>query len=323
MRNGVRWGGAAMALVFVGCGGELPPYDELPLRDTLLADSRAIATLAPDARARLAARFEAARTGGALTVQAPGEALPAPLVRAVDAPREQANQDALVAYSVRGMQATVYHAEVAADAHPTGRLTVTGEPPAETEALEARALGGRAGAIVEALQRASGASQLVRVNGWPVGVVVVGDGVYINGAWLAAMAPEEPAAMQPPLSLPQGAGPGPGAFANNPGGPADAGAETDAGTTPTPPGSGSGSSGSGCGPCCSCNTACERDACRTATGERSGRDGCESCSGCRSCSGGSCAVTPENPVDPWWSASRLLGLLAPLGFVLWRARRKA
>src|SRR5207248_1096174 len=56
--------------------------------------------------------------------------------------------------------------------------------------LEARALAGEAGASLRALVRAAGARRLERVEGWPIGAVAIGDTVYVNAAWLVALAPE-------------------------------------------------------------------------------------------------------------------------------------
>jgi hypothetical protein len=56
----------------------------------------------------------------------------------------------------------------------------------------------RAGELLSALLHDSGARRLVRVTGWPAGVLVDGDTAYVNAAWLVALSPLS-AAPPPPL----------------------------------------------------------------------------------------------------------------------------
>src|SRR5438309_2069706 len=59
------------------------------------------------------------------------------------------------------------------------RLPVAHSTAADAaSSLEARALSGAAGTIVTALQASSGATNLRRVAGWPIGAVAIGDTVY-------------------------------------------------------------------------------------------------------------------------------------------------
>src|SRR5262249_30852738 len=60
-----------------------------------------------------------------------------------------------------------------------------------------RALEGDAGRTVRAAMLASHATRLVRVVGWPAALVAEGDAVYVNAAWLVAVAPPVPAPSMP------------------------------------------------------------------------------------------------------------------------------
>jgi hypothetical protein len=175
-------------ITLAGCASGGPPFDELPLRDTLRADPEAVAALPDESRARLAARFQAA--GAADTAADPVEAsaAPAALLAQVDLARQHRSADALVVGIVGGG---------AAQALPAGTQASAGAPlpPLEgpaatvTAELEARALAGPAGASLRELLTASHARRLQRVVGWPVAAVAIGDTAYVNGAWLVAFAP--------------------------------------------------------------------------------------------------------------------------------------
>lgn len=52
-----------------------------------------------------------------------------------------------------------------------------------------RALAGHAGVELRILLAASGAHHLRRVVGWPIGAVAIDDTLYVNAAWLVALAP--------------------------------------------------------------------------------------------------------------------------------------
>jgi hypothetical protein len=320
-----------------GCGGEAPPFDELPLRDSLLADSRALAALPREARARLAARFEEERTSPTSPFDVQGTTGAETATRAIDDARERQGLDALVAYSIAGSRAVAYTDVVAEGERPARSVVVEGEVPRDTEAMELRALEGRAGHIVEALRESSHASHVVRVNGWPTGVAVIGDTVYVNGAWLTALAPDLGGAVVDPYTpIPQGTTPVPGVFVNQ-GGASDAGTRRDASTTPTPGPSTSTSPSSGCG-CSSCG--CSSCDCSSCTGSSCDHafDGCSkidsgsSSSSGRSCGSGSgsacgsgsggrtCSTAP--PARTAWGVSRLVAMLAPLAGLLALSRRR-
>ncbi|HEY2901319.1 MAG TPA: hypothetical protein VGL59_12135 [Polyangia bacterium] len=163
---------AFLGLLFIGCGEAAAPFDELPLRDALRADPAAIAAMPDDARLRLGQRLEAARTEGQV--------------------------EPLLAGSTDGDgRAHPFVSAVTADGTPW-RLQMQTSPEVAAEAdaakmLESQALDGAAGALVKALLAATGAQTVRRVIGWPIGAVAIGDTVYVNAAWLVALAPGEPA----------------------------------------------------------------------------------------------------------------------------------
>ncbi len=181
--------GLLLAITVAGCSGGGPPLDELPLRDALRAEPEVVAALPDDVRARLASRLQAVGAGD--TASDPvdtGAVAPALLVTEADTARAHRSADALVVGLVGGG---------AAQAMPAGAqaTALAALPPIEglvatsTAALETRALAGAAGAAVGELMAASGATRLERVVGWPVAAVAIGDTVYVNGAWLVALAP--------------------------------------------------------------------------------------------------------------------------------------
>ncbi|MES1205852.1 MAG: hypothetical protein ABUS79_07935 [Pseudomonadota bacterium] len=179
-----------MLLVALGaCAGAAPPFDELPLRDTLRAEPDVVATLPVDARARLGARFQSAAAGDtAADPVAMAASSASGLATEVDRARQARSADALVIGLVGGG---------AAQALPAGTQTAATSPlPAldgvmatSTADLEALALNGAAGASLRELVAAAHAQRLRRVIGWPVAAVAVGDTVYVNAAWLVALAP--------------------------------------------------------------------------------------------------------------------------------------
>lgn len=173
--------------VSAGCGEGAAPFDELALRDALRADPEAIAALPAPARARLAARFEDARTADATpddVLRAAGD--PGSIVTTLDEARTARLADALVVGAVTdGVARPLRDATAAEDALPP----FEGEPTRPTAALEAAALDGAARPPLLALLRASGAHRLERVTAWPVGAIAIDDAVYVNAAWLVALAP--------------------------------------------------------------------------------------------------------------------------------------
>ena len=183
--------GALLLVALAGCDDGAPPFDDLPLRDALRADPAVIAALSDDARQRLAARLEAARTvddsgdpiaGDLATTQ------PALLVTQADAARAQRSSDALIVGTIgSGIARALPNTAVGSPA-PLPPLEVEASAPALTE-LESRALQGRGATLLRGLIEVSGAQHLRRVVGWPTGAVAIGDTVYVGAAWLAALAP--------------------------------------------------------------------------------------------------------------------------------------
>ncbi len=186
------------ALTTIACGGSdtAPPFDELTLRDALGASPEVIARLSPHARRALANRLEAARATQHDHEPVPaGEASATTVeseVRTVDATRLSRGSDVLVL-------ARAEHAPSGATLHAWAESAETlGDsrdplPPmenatgGETAALEARAIDGKAGAILVDLLKASGAQRLVRVTQWPVAAIASGEVIYVNAGWLVAM----------------------------------------------------------------------------------------------------------------------------------------
>jgi hypothetical protein len=188
MRSEVRWG-LLLFITLGGCGSGAPPFDELPLRDTLRADPEAVAALSDEARLRLAARFQSA--GAADTGADPVEAgaATAAAVAQVDVARQHRSADALVIGTIGGGAAQALPAGTQGGGGGEPLPAMEGEGATTTAELEARALAGAAGASLRELLAASHAQRLQRVTGWPVAAVTVGDTAYVNGAWLVAMAP--------------------------------------------------------------------------------------------------------------------------------------
>jgi hypothetical protein len=204
--------GAAAA----GCGDVTPPLDELPLRDALRADPDVVATLPEDARQRLAARLEAARTRDAsresMAAAGAGDDQPGLLVARADDARARRSQDPLIVGVIDAGDVRA----VSDDDTPGAPAPL---PPLEDAAaaapvtpLELRALQGPAAGPLRALLARSGAHRLRRVVGWPVGAVAVGDSAYVGAAWLAALAPVDASgadggASGVPSATPAGAAP--------------------------------------------------------------------------------------------------------------------
>ncbi len=188
MRAGCA-GWLLLLLTVVGCAGAAPPFDELPLRDTLRAEPDVVAALPDDARARLGARFQAAGAGDTSSdAIAVAGATGARLAAEVDGARQARAADALVVGLVGGGAAQALPAGTQArGSSPLPPLE--GVPATSTADLEAHALNGAAGASLRELLAATHAQRLQRVVGWPVAAIALGDTVYVNGAWLVALAP--------------------------------------------------------------------------------------------------------------------------------------
>jgi len=188
MRSAVRCG-LLLVITLGGCGSGAPPFDELPLRDTLRADPSAVAALSDEARLRLAARFQSA---GAVDTGADPVEAGAPTAAAVaqvDVARQHRSADALVIGTIGGGAAQALPAGTQRGGGVEPLPALEGEAATSTAELEARALAGVAGASLRELLAASHARRIERVTGWPVAAVTVGDTAYVNGAWLVAMAP--------------------------------------------------------------------------------------------------------------------------------------
>jgi hypothetical protein len=185
----------------LACGAEAPPLEELELRDALQAQPGVVAAMTLGARRDLARRLadesELFRTELVAGDADVWQAWPEEQIRVADSFLEDRGEDAMVLSVVHLGDHEGELESWALDGHVLDGIQSVGpELPLleglvaeETEALEAAALEGRAGAIVQDIVDESGASRLERVEGWPVGVVAIGDFVFVNGAWLVAMSP--------------------------------------------------------------------------------------------------------------------------------------
>lgn len=180
-----------------GCGTADPPLDQLELRDALLSDPAVIAGLPQEAQQRLAGRFwaavalpETAQTLPKTDANAPEQRL-----RRLDKQRQQRGQDALLigVWTSDAAVETISPFDRPVRSAPSAPLPpLLGHASTTTQAQEARALSGRAGAAIEDLRNVSGAVQLERVVGWPTAVVAIDGRVYVNATWLTAVAALEP-----------------------------------------------------------------------------------------------------------------------------------
>lgn len=195
--------GLGVALLCSGwfaCGAETPPLSELELRDALRADPAVIARLSAAEGQHLAERLEAAREQpepDATTTA--GGAAPAHLLASLDDGRAAHGKDALALAQLRRHDASVGLVAVAvAPADTPAALWLLNPAPAEADTMSAArergALAGRAGRILSALSQETGANTLVRVSGWPVGVVEQDGTLFVNAAWLVALSVLDPPA---------------------------------------------------------------------------------------------------------------------------------
>jgi hypothetical protein len=176
---------AVLISLFAACSNA-PPLAELPLRDALSATPEAIAELPESARRSLADRLESARKVPQPREPAPTQATAADEVRTVDAARIARGADALVIALDKESSLHVHVDDGAPIDAPLPALE--GAPATDTADDEARAIDGRAGAILVDLAKVSGARHVVRVTQWPIAAVAVGDTIYVNAAWLVALA---------------------------------------------------------------------------------------------------------------------------------------
>lgn len=177
-----------LPVLLVGCGEGAPPLDELPLRDALRADPQVVAAMPEAARRQLGERLEAASAADQTSDAVDDASVPAALVTALDEARARRQADAFVIGTVAAGMARPIPATGATE--PTPLPDLKGEVATTTARIEARALAGAAGAALRALRASSGAQRLERVIGWPAGAVAIGDTVYVDAAWLVALAPD-------------------------------------------------------------------------------------------------------------------------------------
>jgi hypothetical protein len=206
-----RWWGLCLVALAIGCGEGGPPLDELPLRDALRAEPGVVAGLPAEARTRLAARLAAARIVDRTTDRlSDGTPAPEVVVGALDRLRLERQADALlVGIIADGLARPIADPPAADRVSPPSLPPIEGEPAGDTVSLEARALEGAAGASVRALLATSGAGHLWRVTGWPIGSIAIDGTVYVNGAWLAALAPDDGGAVDGGSDGPPPSGGGP------------------------------------------------------------------------------------------------------------------
>jgi hypothetical protein len=178
-------------LLWAGCDQGEPPFDRLPLRDALRADPAVLAGLSDEARARLAARFEAARSGDATVdhLTAAPSATPATVVAHMDQARLQRQAEPLLVGVIR--QDAAWPIDGDDDRASSPLPPLEGSLAASTAEVEARALASTAGVELRILIAATGARHLVRVVGWPSGAVAIDETIYVNASWLVALAPAE------------------------------------------------------------------------------------------------------------------------------------
>jgi hypothetical protein len=197
---------AALPLV-TACGPETPPYNELPLRDALRASPESLAALPEEARSDLARRFADEHSAAEIEATPAHADVPSALalVRGADEAREAEGRDAVVLGSIEPegdgfvVQALALAGAPAAVIDPAS-LELPAEEP--TKALEEAALRGQAGAVLAEIARRAEAEDLVRVTGWPAGVMVAERTVYVNASWLVAMSALEPSEAPAPVLAP-------------------------------------------------------------------------------------------------------------------------
>jgi hypothetical protein len=124
---------------------------------------------------------------------------PAELVRLADRARAATGRDATIVAALQLASDGAWLYPVG-EAHDDGAELppLEGIPAAGTARLEARALDTRAGAILRTLVAATGAQHLERVEEWPAAAVAIGDTLYVNAAWLVALAPPDAVAVPSP-----------------------------------------------------------------------------------------------------------------------------
>lgn len=144
------------------------------------------------ARARLAERFEAARSADRTLDKLADDSSEAPQsqVTQMDRARQLRQAEPMLLGVIS--QDAAWPIENDCDLAAATILPVLDGPAAGlTAAIEGRALFGQAGVELGILLAASGAHRLQRVVGWPTGAVAIDDTLYVNASWLVALAPGE------------------------------------------------------------------------------------------------------------------------------------
>jgi len=218
------WGhgprGIVVIMAFVGCSDADLPLDALSVRDALQVAPEAMAALSTDARARLAVRLDPLRAPRSLASdeaetawrEGPVVVGMALRVRTADDARATRAWDALrsarVVHDGPRWALAPLDLSVAMAQAPNMATPLRVEDPAtgDTAEAEARALEGRGGVLLRAALTATGATRIVRVVSWPVGLVHAGDTVFVNAGWLLAVsadATETAAVAIAPTEVPQ------------------------------------------------------------------------------------------------------------------------
>lgn len=223
MRRGFQtWARAKTAAVLLcaasaitateACSDSPPPLAELSMRDALGAEPAVVLSLPQESREALADKFKGTLETQTVTEEAEGlgAITPAEEVRSIDDARAAQDKDSLLAADVKVAQGRlVAHARAftelsQSDAGPAPSASaanaplatqlppIEGDVPTETKEEETRALSGAAGRVIARMLADTHAHRVMRVTRWPMAAVAIDDVVYVNAAWLVAMAAREP-----------------------------------------------------------------------------------------------------------------------------------
>ncbi len=194
--------GAACAITATeACSDSPPPLAELSMRDALGAEPAVVGELPAYAKEALADKFKGALESQAVTeeTEGAGAITPAEEVRAIDDARAAQDKDCLLAADVtvakgRLVAHTRSFSEPDASAEPKPPVLppIEGDVPTVTRDEETRALSGAAGRVISRMLVDTHARRVMRVTRWPMAAVAIDDVVYVNAAWLTAMAAREP-----------------------------------------------------------------------------------------------------------------------------------
>lgn len=188
----------ALALIGLlsGCGEAAPPYDVLPLRDTLQATPEVIAALPLETRREIARRFQEENPGevDVTEVPSPRDLGLDSIALTIDETRDALDQDALILGDVEtNEEKIIVHLQDIEESTlgaiaPMEPLVWRGLPDAPTASVEEAALRGRAGQWLQEMSKRSGSSEWVRITHLPLGVWTKNEKLYVNASWLVAMA---------------------------------------------------------------------------------------------------------------------------------------